>query len=74
MLKSLKTFKCLKVFHDKLCNSCKNWKHVTINMMVIVMVTSENCFGISPLSTNSTKWPNMLEQFVGNLLTNCWSV
>ena len=29
---------------------------------------------INPLSTNPTKWPNALKQFVGKLLTNCLSV
>ena len=29
---------------------------------------------INPLSDNSTKWPNTLKQFVGNLPTNCLSV
>ena len=27
-----------------------------------------------PLQANFTKWPNILKQFVGNLLTNCLSV
>ena len=27
----------------------------------------------SPLSTNPTKWSNILKQFVGNLPTNCLS-
>ena len=29
---------------------------------------------INPLSTNPTKWPNTLKQFVSNLPTNCLSV
>ena len=28
----------------------------------------------NPLSANPTKWSNTLEQFVGNLPTNCLSV
>ena len=28
----------------------------------------------NPLSTNITKWPNTLKQFVGKLPTNCLSV
>ena len=28
----------------------------------------------NPLSTNPTKWPNTLKQFVGKLPTNCLSV
>ena len=31
-------------------------------------------FTVNPLSTNPTKWPNTLKQFVGNLPTNCLSV
>ena len=31
-------------------------------------------FQINPLSANRTKWSNTLEQFVGNLPTNCLSV
>ena len=29
---------------------------------------------INPLSANPTKWSNTLRQFVGRLLTNCFSV
>ena len=29
---------------------------------------------INPLSTNPTKWSNILKQFVGNFPTNCLSV
>ena len=29
---------------------------------------------INPLSTNLTKWSNILKQFVGSLPTNCLSV
>ena len=29
---------------------------------------------LNPLSTELTKWPNTLKQFVGNLPTNCLSV
>ena len=31
-------------------------------------------FILNPLSSNPTKWPNPLKQFVGNLPTNCFSV
>ena len=34
----------------------------------------ENQLNINPLSANPTKWSNTLEQFVGNLPTNCLSV
>ena len=29
---------------------------------------------VNPLSANPTKWSNTLRQFVGRLLTNCFSV
>ena len=31
-------------------------------------------YELNPLSTNPTKWPNTLKQFVGKLPTNCVSV
>ena len=37
--------------------------------MLQIILTNFN-----PLSTNPTKWPNTLKQFVGKLPTNCLSV
>ena len=38
------------------------------------LVKLELLGAFNPLSTNPTKWPNTLKQFVDNLPTNCLSV
>ena len=40
----------------------------------IVFLTKNYLKFLNPLSANTTKWSNILKQFVGNLPTNCLSV
>ena len=40
----------------------------------LMVVMSDKIIDVNPLSTNFTKWSNILNQFVGYLPTNCLSV
>ena len=42
---------------------CSNMSNITTGKTYLI-----------PLSTNPTKWPNTLKQFVSNLTTNCLSM
>ena len=49
--------------------------HQVINRLVRTWILSQNNLYIfNPLSANSTKWSNILKQFVAKLPTNCLSV
>ena len=45
-----------------------------MNITVKELILTAKFYYLKPLSANLTKWSNTLEQFVGNLTTNCLSV
>ena len=56
-----------------------NFRDFSEDNIVLSSIMSQGVFTqfsicLNPLSTNPTKWPNTLKQFVGKLPTNCLSV
>ena len=48
------------------------WEHLQVLCDVVEEIRGNH--PVNPLSTNPTKCPNTLKQFVSKLLTNCWSI
>ena len=51
-----------------------NYRLFTVVLLSIICLLLFVAVFVNPLNDNLTKWPNILKQFVGKLLTNCLSV